>query len=44
MSSVSELFLTVVIEKRLNIEVCVTLDKTSTETYELLHTVYGDEA
>jgi hypothetical protein len=37
-------FLTAVMEQRVNIEFCVKLGKTPTETYEMLQTVYGDEA
>jgi hypothetical protein len=37
-------FLTAVMEQRVNIKFCVKLDKTGTETYEMLKTVYGDEA
>jgi transposase len=37
-------FLTAVMEQRVNIKFCVKLDKTPTETYEMLQTVYGDEA
>jgi hypothetical protein len=33
-----------VIEQLVNIEFCVKLSKTSTETYEMLEIVYGDEA
>jgi hypothetical protein len=31
-------------EQRVNIKFCVKLGKTPTETYEMLQTVYGDEA
>jgi hypothetical protein len=31
-------------EQRLSIKFCVKLGKSSTETYEMLQTVYGDEA
>jgi transposase len=44
MSSVSELFLTTVLEQRVNITFCVKLGRTPTETYEMLKTVHGDEA
>jgi transposase len=37
-------FLTAVMEQRVNIKFCVKLGKTPTETYEMLRTVYGDEA
>jgi hypothetical protein len=37
-------FLIAVLEKRVNIKFCVKLGKTPTETYEILQTVYGDEA
>jgi hypothetical protein len=37
-------FLTAVIEQRVNIKFCVKLGKTPTETYEMLQTVYGGEA
>jgi hypothetical protein len=37
-------FLTAVMERRVNIKFCVKLGKTPTETYEMLQTVYGDEA
>jgi hypothetical protein len=36
--------LTAVIKQRVNIKFCVQLDKTPTETYEMLQSVYGDEA
>jgi hypothetical protein len=38
------MFFTAVMEQRMNIKFCVKLDKTQTETYEMLQTVYGDEA
>jgi transposase len=31
-------------KQRVNIKACVKLGKTPTETYEMLQTVYGDEA
>jgi hypothetical protein len=31
-------------EQRMNIKFCVELGKTQTETYEMLQSVYGDEA
>jgi hypothetical protein len=31
-------------EQWVNIQFCVQLDKTPTETYEMLQTAYGDEA
>jgi hypothetical protein len=37
-------FLTAVMERRVNIKFCVKLDITPTETYKTLETVYGDEA
>jgi hypothetical protein len=37
-------FLTAVMEQRVNIKFCVELGKMPTETYEMLQTVYGDEA
>jgi transposase len=37
-------FLTAVMEQRVNIKLCVKLGKTPTETYEMLQNVYGDEA
>jgi hypothetical protein len=37
-------FLTAVIEQRVNIKFYVKLGKTPTETYRMLQTVYGDEA
>jgi transposase len=37
-------FLTDVVEQRVNIKFCVKLGKTPTETYEILQTAYGDEA
>jgi transposase len=37
-------FLTAVVEQRVNIKFCVELGKTPTETYEMLQTVYGDES
>jgi transposase len=37
-------FLTAVMEQRVNITVCVELGKTPTETYKMLQTVCGDEA
>jgi hypothetical protein len=36
--------LTAVVDQRVNIKFCVKLGKTPTETYEILQTVYGDEA
>jgi hypothetical protein len=36
--------LTAVMEQQVNIKFCVKLDKTSTEIFEMLRTVYGDEA
>jgi transposase len=38
------MFLTAVMEQQINIKFCVKLGKTPTETYEMLQTVYGDEA
>jgi transposase len=37
-------FLTAVMEQRVNIKFCVKLGKSPTETYEMLQTVYDDEA
>jgi hypothetical protein len=37
-------FLTAVIEQRVNIKFCVKLAKMPTETYEMLQTVCGDDA
>jgi transposase len=37
-------FLTAVMEQRVNIKFCVNLGKKRIETYEMLQTVYGDEA
>jgi hypothetical protein len=37
-------FLTAVMEQLVNIKFCVKLGKTWTETYEMLQTVYDDEA
>jgi hypothetical protein len=37
-------FLTAVMEQQVSIKFCVKLGKTPTETYEILQTVYGDEA
>jgi hypothetical protein len=36
-------FLTAVMEQRVNIKFCVKLGKTQTETYGILQTVHGDE-
>jgi hypothetical protein len=36
-------FLTAVMEQRVNIKLCVKLGKMPTETYEILQAVYGDE-
>jgi hypothetical protein len=38
------MFLTAVMEQRMNIKFCVKLGKKPTETYEMLQTVYGDES
>jgi hypothetical protein len=37
-------FLTPVLEQRVNVKFCVKLGKTPTETCEMLQTVYGEEA
>jgi hypothetical protein len=37
-------FLTAVLEQRVNIKCCVKLGKTPTKTYKILQTVYDDEA
>jgi hypothetical protein len=37
-------FLTAAMEQKVDIKFCVKLGTTPTETYEMLQTVYGDEA
>jgi hypothetical protein len=37
-------FLTAAMEQRVNIKFCVKVGKIPTETFEMLQTVYGDEA